>query len=229
MGPMAGRRLVATLGCVLALSSCTAGTDSPPATPSGAVGTDTTRPSGETSLLVTPATPPAPGPTQCPTRGAAVIPDGTWAGPLTLRLEGLAGVPVDRSAGSGRLQLLVQDGQVVQGAWTMSWRATGSGTTDNGEARVRLTADIADIAGSVQGPAAKPSVHGAWTISGTVRVTSPVAATVPVAGSGEGDAVMEVRAGSCDAVTGTFALPSARRNPLVRLSGDARWVGHRAG
>ena len=78
-------------------------------------------------------------------------------------------------------------------------------------------------------PAAKPVVHGAWAVSGTVRVTSPVTATVPVAGSGEGDAAMTVRVGSCDSVTGTFAPPASGQDPLAGLSAVARWSGRRQG
>lgn len=226
MAAMTGHRLAAALVGALALSGCARAAEAPRPTPSGAADTGTTPTAGPSeSLLVTPATP-VPTPTRCPTRGAAVIPDGSWSGPLTLRLARLAGVPATRSSGSGRMQVLVQGGQVVQGAWTVQWQAAGAGTTDSGEARVRLAAELA---GTVHGAATAPDVHGAWTISGTVRVTSPVTASVPVARSGEGRATMAVRATGCDAVTGTFVLPTRQGYRLARLAGSALWVGRRAG
>ena len=226
MAAMTGRHLAAALVGALALSGCAGAAEAPGPTPSRAADTGTTPTLGASdSPLVTPVTP-APGPTHCPTRGAAVIPDGSWSGPLTLRLARVAGVPAARSSGSGRMQLVVQGGTVVQGAWTVQWRVAGTGSTDSGEASVRLAAELA---GTVHGPATAPDVHGAWTISGTVRVTSPVAATVPVARSGEGRAAMAVRATTCDAVTATFLLPTRRGYRLARLAGSARWVGRRAG
>jgi hypothetical protein len=221
---MTGRRRIAALVALLAgLSGCAS------AGPRGATpptGTDTGTTPRAGSSLPSPALPLSPGPTRCPTRGTAVIPDGTWDGPLRLRVTSVAGVPATRSTGSGRLQLLVQGGKVVQGVWTLTGRTKGEGPTSTGEATVRLTARVA---GSVRGPATKPLLHGAWAVSGTVRITSPVRATVPVAASGEGDAAMTVRAGGCDTVTGTFAPPAAGQDPLAGLGATARWAGRRQG
>ena len=222
---MTAPRRIAALVALLALPGCASGSEPPVATPSGAAHGGTTSPGGASlSPLPSPAAPLSPGPTHCATGGRAAIPDGTWEGPLRLRVATVAGVPATRSTGSGRLQLRVEGGKVVQGVWTLTGRSTGTGTTDNGQASVRLTAQVA---GSVRGPATKPVVHGAWAVSGTVRVTSPVTATVPVAGSGEGDAAMTVRVGGCDSVTGTFAPPAAGQDPLAGLAAVARWAGRR--
>ena len=224
---MTRRRRIAALVALLALPACASGGERPVAGPSRAADSGTTPPVGPSlSPLPSPATPLSPDPTHCATGGAAAIPDGTWDGPLRLRVASVAGVPATRSTGSGRLQLRVQGGKVVQGVWTLTGRSTGSGATDNGQASVRLRAQVA---GTVRGPATKPVVHGAWAVSGTVRVTSPVTATVPVVGSGEGDAAMTVRVGGCDAVTGTFAPPAAGKDPLAGLGATARWSGRRQG
>ena len=226
MAPMTGRRRIASLEALLALPGCASGSQRPVSTPSGAAHGEATSAGPSLSPLPSPAGPLSPGPTHCATGGTAAIPDGTWAGPLRLRVASVAGVPATRSTGSGRLELRVEGGKVVQGVWTFAGRSTGSGTTDNGQATVRLTAQVA---GTVRGPATKPGVHGAWAVSGTVRVTSPVTATVPVAGSGEGDAAMTVRVGGCDSVTGTFAPPAAGQDPLAGLSAVAHWAGRRQG
>lgn len=228
---MTGRRGTVALVAALALpgwalAGCASG-GSPRAAPSGVADTRTrTAPGPSLPPLPSPVQTLSPDPARCPSRGTAVIPDGTWDGPLRLRVTTVGGVPATRSSGTGRLQVQVQGGQVVQGVWTLAGRSTGHGAADNGEATVRLTAQVA---GTVRGPATRPVLHGAWVVFGTVRVTSPVTARVPVAASGEGDAAMTVRAGGCDTVTGTFAPPAAGTDPLAGLGAAARWVGRRLG
>jgi hypothetical protein len=170
----------------------------------------------------------APSPTataaDCPTAGTAVIPDGTWEGPITLDVTGVAGVATTKSSGSGELHALVQGGKVVQGTWHVAWHSVGHGATNGAEATVSLDAEIA---GNVKGPAAKPVVHGAWSLSGTAKVTKPVTATVPIAESGQDTETMTVEATDCDAVTGTFVPSFNSKNSMASFSGTARWVGHR--
>ena len=220
---MTGRRRIAALVAALILPGCASATEAPRATPTGAAGTGTTPPSGPS---LSPAQPLSPAASRCPTPGATVIPDGAWDGPLRLRVGTVAGVPATRSTGTGRLQVLVQDGRVVQGVWNLTGRSVGQGAIADGQATVRLDARIA---GTVRGPATRPILRGAWAVFGTVRITSPVTATVPVAASGEGDSAMTVRAGGCDTVTGTFAPPAAGKDPVAGLSAAARWVGRRQG
>jgi hypothetical protein len=171
------------------------------------------------SPLTTPSVP-----ADCPARDAALLGDGLWDGPLTLRVASIGGVPVTRSVGSGRLQALVLDGQVVQGAWTLTWRTTGRGPTDGGQVTVRL---VAEVAGTVSGPATEPVAHGAWAVSGAVRFTQPVTATLPVAGKGQAQAPMTVRARGCDTASATFPVKVKEKGARTRLAGTVHWTGRR--
>jgi len=210
------RVAIAALLALLVTTGCSSGEDKGPSA-SGASTTDTPGPA-EAS-----ATPTA-TPIDCPPHGAAVIPDGTWDGPVTLDVTGVAGLAPTKSSGSGELHAVVQGGKVVQGTWRVTWHSVGHGTTNGAQASVALDAEIA---GNVKGAAAEPVVHGAWSISGTARFTEPVTATVPVAESGQDNATMTVKTTDCDTVAGTFVPSFNTKNAMASFSGTARWVGHR--
>jgi hypothetical protein len=167
-----------------------------------------------------PATPSA---SDCPAVGTGVIPDGTWAGPITLDVQGSAQNVQTQSSGSGELQVIVEHGQVTGGTWALTWHSTGHGSTNGASAKVNLDAQIS---GKVVGTATKPVVQGSWTITGKATVTSPVKATVPIDESGHDSEVMTGETTACDTVTGTFVPSFNAHNPMATFSGTARWVGH---
>jgi hypothetical protein len=204
--------LASLLAVLLLLTGCSSGSDQPRGEKSHGPASETAAPSPTATA------------SDCPSAGTAVIPDGTWDGPITLDVNGVAGVAATKSSGSGQLHAVVKDGMVVQGTWKVSWHSVGHGALNGAEAKVWLDTDIA---GTVHGPAAKPVVHGAWAISGTAKVTSPVTATVPIEASGEDSETMTVEATDCDAVTGTFIPSFSSKNAMATFAGTARWVGHR--
>ena len=213
------RVAVAALLSLLVMTGCASGEEKPHP---GASGAGTSHPEGPAGASTTPT--PTATPIDCPPHGAAVIPDGTWDGPVTLDVTGVAGLAPTKSSGSGELHAVVQGGKVVQGTWRVTWHSVGHGTTNGAEATVALDAEIA---GNVKGAAAEPVVHGAWSISGTARFTEPVTATVPVAESGQDNATITVKTTDCDTVIGTFVPSFNTKNAMASFSGTARWVGHR--
>lgn len=168
-------------------------------------------------------TPASPSASDCPAVGTAVIPDGSWSGPITLDVQGSGPNAQTQSSGSGQLQVIVEHGQVTGGTWALTWHSTGHGSANGASAKVNLDAQIS---GKVVGTAVKPVVQGNWTITGKATVTSPVKATVPIDESGHDSEEMTVETTACDAVTGTFVPSFNAHNPMATFNGTARWVGH---
>lgn len=223
---MTGPRRTSTLAGLVALlvtsAACSSGGDGPTAgrasrTPLGAATTAPPTPS---------ASVPSPSASDCPTVGAARIPDGTWTGPLAVKVRGSAPETLTRGTGAGQLQVFVEDGLVTGGTWTLSWHSAGPSTANDGQASVTLQGQVA---GTVTGTATKPVVRGRWVLTGQAVVTSPVTATAPIDDSGRDRAVLTVRTAACDAVTGTFAPSFTSADPLAASGGTARWVGHPTG
>jgi hypothetical protein len=218
--------ILAGLAALLALTGCSPGTDpgadgAPSGSPSGA-------PSGSTSAPATTSTLPAataPAST-CPSVGSAVIPDGSWTGPLAVKVRGIAPETTTRGTGAGQLQVLVEGGRITGGTWALTWDSAGPSTAKESQSTVQLHGQIA---GTVTGTAAAPVLLGQWTVTGSAAVTAPVTATASVDEAGNGRAALVVRTTSCDGVTGRFAASFRSTDAYAASDGTARWVGRRTG
>jgi hypothetical protein len=85
------------------------------------------------------------------------VPDGAWAGPLTVRIRGRNPHTQSRGTGSGQLQLLVENGTVTGGTWTMVWQAGGQSSAHESQASLVM---LGQVAGTLTGTAEAPVVRG---------------------------------------------------------------------
>lgn len=174
----------------------------------------------------TPSTP-SPSASDCPATGTATIPDGTWEGLITMDVDGKSsGGGFANSKGTGTLRVVVEKGTVKNGTWSLHWKSRGH--ADTGQAAATVTVD-GNVTGKVKGPAAKPVVVGAWSISGRAEITKPIQQTVPIDESGQDTETMTVETTSCDDVTGTFVPSFNSKDTQASFTGTARWVGSRVG
>lgn len=227
----------ALLGITAALALTACGSDAPenadPATTSSSApassppdGASSGTPSGTTSPSGTPTTDATDSPAGCgvvPGR----LPDGTWAGPIAMDVDGRGGdAGFASSKGRGTMRLVVADGTVTSGTWTVAWRSRG--TADTGQAAATLTLR-GRIAGSVKGPAGKPVLDGTWSLNGQVHITKPVDQRAPVSETGTGTETLEVTDVSCETVTGTFLPSFNSKDAAATFTGTATWVGKPVG
>lgn len=161
--------------------------------------------------------------------GVSAVPDGTWEGPIELDVLGTGNGVSMNSAGGGQMRIVVEDGKVVGGPWSIDFTSKGNGTGDGVEVRLDL---VGTLAGTVSGTASAPVASGSSTLTGTAKATAMgITQDVPIDESGSIDDTLTVESTSCDEVTATW-LPSfsARTNPAgISLEGTARWVGTRVG
>jgi hypothetical protein len=218
------RRGAGLLAAALLLAGCASGTGerqsgptSPTASPDPAQASSTgTSPSG----LAVPTAPP------CPPVGTTRLPDGTWAGPLSVRVRATAPGTRARGKGTGLLQVSVEQGKVTGGTWALTWSAAGPSIAHEAQSTIRVHGQVF---GTVSGTAKRPVLRGTWTIVGRATVTSPVTATASVDESGKARSVLTVRTRSCDAVAGTFAPRFRSTDGFAASAGAARWAARRTG
>ena len=162
----------------------------------------------------------------CAATAPSTVPDGTWQGPIDLKVTGKGLTGQAFSGGRGTMKLRVVDGKVVSGRWNVDWRSTGLGSEGGVQVALKLRGNVH---GSVEGSAAKPSLPGQWAITGRA-VISLGGTVLPLDFSGKTTETMRVEATSCDAVSGTF-VPSFNANAGggTTFSGTARWSGSRVG
>ena len=161
-----------------------------------------------------------------PAAGTAAIPDGSWTGPLTVTVRGIAPETATRGTGTGQLQVLVDGGRVTGGTWALTWDSAGPSTAKDSQSTVQLHGQIA---GTVSGTAANPVLRCQWTVTGSAAVKAPVTATATVDEAGHGRAALVARTTSCDAVTGRFAASFRSTDAYAASDGTARWEGRRTG
>lgn len=175
-----------------------------------------------------PAPEETPSPSATPTDCGSTpgeIPDGAWQGPITMDVDGKGGnAAFTSSKGTGTMKVVVENGSVKSGTWSLAWHSTGHAETAQASATVNLNAKIA---GKVTGPAAKPVVSGSWNLHGKATVTKPRVLTVPIDESGQDAETMTVESTSCDQVTGTFLPSFNSKDAAATFTGTARWVGAR--
>jgi hypothetical protein len=200
-------------GCASGTGGRQSGTASPDPAPAPSTGTS---PSGP----VDPTAPP------CPPVGTTRLPDGTWAGPLSVRVRATAPETRARGTGTGQLQVSVERGQVTGGTWALTWSAAGPSTAHESQATVRVHGEAF---GTVAGTAQRPVLRGTWTIVGRAAVTSPVTATASVDASGKARSALTVRTRSCDAVAGSLAARFPSTDGFAASAGTARWAARRTG
>jgi hypothetical protein len=214
--------ILAGLAALLALTGCSSGTGP------GAAGAPSGSASGSPSAPATTSTLPAATapPAACPSVGTAAIPDGSWTGPLTVKVRGIAPETTTRGTGSGELHVVVEGGRVTGGTWALTWDSAGPSTAKEAQSTVQLHGQIA---GTVTGTAAEPVLLGEWTVTGSAAVTAPVTATASIDETGHGRAALVVRTTSCDGVAGKFAASFRSTDPYAASDATARWAGRRTG
>jgi hypothetical protein len=225
------RRGAGLLALVLLLAGCASGTGgrqsgttpSPDPAPSPSIGTS---PSGTSSSGTSSSGPTSPTAPPCPPVGTTRLPDGTWAGPLSVKVRATAPETRARGTGTGQLQVSVEQGRVTGGTWALTWSAAGPSTAHESQATVRVHGEAF---GTVAGTAQTPVLRGAWTIVGRAAVTSPVTATAAIDASGKAQSGLAVRTRSCDAVAGTLALRFPSTDGFAASAGKARWTARRTG
>lgn len=165
-------------------------------------------------------------PSACPSTGSTSIPNGTWSGPLAVKVRGSAPGTATRGTGSGLLQVVVERGRVTGGTWTLAWDSAGPSTAKDSQAKVTLHGQVA---GTVTGTAASPVLAGRWAITGRATVTSPVTATATINQARQTRATLSVRTTACDAVAGTFGPSFRSTDAYGATDGTATWTGRRTG
>jgi hypothetical protein len=218
--------ILAGLAALLVLTGCSSSTG--PGASGPPSGSTSGAPSGSPTAPATTPTVPAATvpPTACPSVGTAAIPDGSWTGPLTVTVRGIAPETATRGTGTGELQALVEGGRITGGTWALTWDSAGPSTAKDSQSTVQLHGQIS---GTVTGTAAKPVLRGQWTVTGSAAVTAPVTATAAVDETGHGRAALVVRTTSCDAVTGRFAASFRSTDAYAASDSTARWAGRRTG
>ena len=193
---------------------------------------DATAPTGPAAPTSASATPtPSPSPTAppssatCPPAAGTGLPEGAWAGPLTVRVRGRNPQTQTRGTGSGQLQVLVENGAVTGGTWTLSWEAAGTSAANESQATLTMRGQVA---GTLTGTASAPVVRGRWSITGKATVTLPVTATAPIDASGHQRASLVVRTRGCGLV-GTIVATFRGHDPWAASVATARWVGQLTG
>lgn len=167
--------------------------------------------------------------TECAvTSGLDGLPDGTFTGPIDLDVNGAvpsSGVSVD-SSGSGEMTIVVEEGEVTGGPWSLSWSSEGGGKDKDVTVHVELDGTIQ---GQVKGSAEAPVAAGHWSVHGTARATAMgVTQDVPIDEAGNDATQLTLESTTCDDVTATF-VPSfnAKTGGVAVISGVARWTGTR--
>jgi len=173
----------------------------------------------------TPTPTPAPTSASCPPAASTGLPDGAWAGPLTARVRGRNPQTQTKGTGSGQLQVLVENGTVTGGTWTLTWEAAGPSSAHESQATLTMRGQVA---GTLTGTAEAPVVRGPWSITGKATVTLPVTATAPIDASGHQRTTLAVRARGCGLV-GTFVATFRGHDPWAASVATARWVGQLTG
>lgn len=225
MTPSRRTSTVAALGAVLVLSAgCESTTGPAGGMPTLSAGAPAS--SGTVGADATPSVSTRPSPSTCPSPGSRSIPDGTWSGPLAVKVRGSAPGSATRGTGSGLLQVVVEGGRVTGGTWTLAWDSTGPSTAKDSQAKVTLHGQVA---GTVTGTAASPVLAGRWAITGRAVVTSPVTATAAINQARQIRAPISVRTTACDAVAGTFAPSFHSTDAYGSSDGTASWTGRRTG
>lgn len=153
------------------------------------------------------------------------VPDGDWKGPITLGVNGSTANTSGSilSTGSGQMEVVVKDGKVTSGTWTMKFDSSGTLTT--AESTATLKGVTGTITGTVSGPASKPALVGSAGIGGSIDVTvSGFSTNVPLGQTVTATAALTVDQSTCAKVGGTF-IPSFNQNAggYAVFDGIARW------
>lgn len=190
--------------------------------------TPTPAPTAAGATLTPATTTPTPSPTGTPSKVACPaigpIPDGTWSGPLTIRVSTRSGATGFTPArGSGTLRLVVSAGRVT-GRWSLHWLSRGH--VDTGQAAASIVLPTS-LTGTARGSAARPALTATWTIHGTATITKPVQESVPFTENGQVSETLRITALACDHVTGSVPLSFASKDAQTTFSGTARWFATR--
>lgn len=161
------------------------------------------------------------------------IPDGTWTGPIKIVVVGSGKGALVRTYSQiddgGAMTVTVQDGKVTQGTWAVKFVSVGEFINGGAAGRLYL---VGQIAGTVKGSAARPTLPGNWNFKAAVHLVSPVKTKLPIKAVGKDTEYMKIEQATCKAVSGTF-IPSFNTKTVNApsgggvFSGTARWDGHR--
>lgn len=173
--------------------------------------------------------PPPPGgepPPECESTGATTIPDGVFAGPITMRVIGSGGT-LEGSAvskGNGTMSVAVKGGKVVGGKWKVTWLTNGIVGNTGTTLRLNL---LGKAGGGVSGSAFAPTLRGKWSINGNAFLLQPVTATLPISFDGKAYENLRIFGSDCNAVSGTFVPSFNSKGGEASFTGTATWTGSR--
>lgn len=213
---------------VSTLTSCgddpLAANSGPTGSPSATEVTPTATPSSTPSVSASANSQASPSSSDCVATNK-VVPDGTWRGPITMKVRGAGGQSgYAESEGTGRLTLTVTDGKVSGGTWTLTWKSHGEAETKDAAASVDLTGTVN---GTAKGAAARPVLPHNWRIKGTAHVTRPVQTSAPFDETGSDQETMTIKTSTCAQVTGSFVPSFNSKETAATFTGTAEWIGTR--
>lgn len=209
------------MAATLVVAGC--GKSAPAAAPTPTPLPISTTAAGATLAPVTPTASPTPtvkpSKVACPAVGP--IPDGRWAGPLTMRVATRSGGKgMASSPGTGTLRVVVTNGRVTSARWSLHWLSRGH--VDTGQAAASIVLPTSLI-GTGQGSALKPALTAVWTIHGTATITKPVHESIPFTDTGQVSGGLRIDSLTCSTVSGSFPVSFASKDAQASFSGTARW------
>lgn len=213
---------LALVGVLTSCGDAKAGSVGPTTSPT-ATATPTSTPSSTRSASAS-ASPRTQVSSECDAT-RTVIPDGSWHGPITMDVRGDSGSSsYADSRGTGELSLLVHNGRVSSGTWSLTWKSHGRAESGGATATVDLTGTVT---GTAKGTASTPVLDGTWRIKGIAHVTRPTQSSAPFDETGIDQERLTVRAGTCAQVTATFVASFKSKETAATFSGTAEWLGTR--